>query len=286
MDRIADKMLSLEPKPAADQAAERPREAPLEASPDVDEQTYYECGGGRKTFFALVFIILLPFFISLPVMLTQRVLAGVWLDTWGLAVIAAGFTLIMVLVLFELIFSLRAKVDIGTNAVAFTLPVRGGGLTPTLFYQSRTIPYDKIKTIQTYCDCYGGIVAPVVMRGVRLVLDTGERIPFGFVNEVDDDPRFPFPVIARQIARKANIPITNLGHVRHAFHRRMFGLAMVDKDELPRDEAADINRRHNIFLTTISVTLALLLALGIVADYWVMNEDTGERAATRTERVR
>ena len=83
--------------------------APAESRPESPERTYYECGGGRKTFYALAFIILLPFFISLPVMLTQRIMKGVWLDTWGLMVIAVGFTLIMMLVLFELVFSLTAR---------------------------------------------------------------------------------------------------------------------------------------------------------------------------------
>ena len=73
------------------------------------EKTFYEVGGGRKTFFALAFIVLLPFFVSVPVMLYQRIAKGVWLDTWGLIIIALAFLAIMLLILFELIFSLRAK---------------------------------------------------------------------------------------------------------------------------------------------------------------------------------
>ena len=44
--------------------------APIAAT--APERTYYESGGGRKTFYALTFIILLPFFVSLPVMIAQR----------------------------------------------------------------------------------------------------------------------------------------------------------------------------------------------------------------------
>ncbi|MBU2533388.1 MAG: hypothetical protein KKB37_11650 [Alphaproteobacteria bacterium] len=246
------------------------------------ERTYYESGGGRKTFFALVFIILLPFFVSLPVMLAQRMIKGVWLDTWGLLVIAAGFTLIMVLVLFELVFSLRAKVDIGSQAVALTLPSQGGGLTPTLFYQSRTIPYEDIAAVQSYCDCYGGTMAPIVMRGARLVLKTGERIPLGFVNERDDDPRFPFRTIASQIADRAGLRVTDLGHVRYALHQRIFGLKSTEPATMPLSDVTEINRGHGWFLTILSASLAALLLLGIANDVWHASSDWGERSATET----
>jgi len=247
----------------------------------ADEQTYYESGGGRKTFYALTFIILLPFFVSLPMMLTQRIMKGVWVDTWGLAVLAVGFTLIMVLVLFELVFSLRAKVDLGSEAVALTLPRAGGGLTPTLFYQSRTILYDDIAAVQSYCDCYGGTLAPVVLRGTRLILKTGERIPLGFVNDADDDPRFPFKKIAQQIAARAGVEVTDLGHVKYALHQRMFGLASSGPAMMPPKDVANVNRGHSWFLIGIVVVLAALLLLGVANDFLQATADWGERAITR-----
>lgn len=252
--------------------------APVAPSSGV-EKTYYESGGGRKTFYALVFILLLPFFVSLPVMIGQRIIKGVWLDSWGLGVVAIGFTLIMILVLFELVFSLRAKVDIGTKAVALTLPSGGGGLTPTVFYQARTIPYEDISAVQSYCDCYGGAIAPVVLRGTRLILKSGERIPLGFVNELDDDPRFPFNTIARQIAERAGLEVVDLGHVRYALHQRMFGVANASA-AIPPEEVAKINRGHNWFLTGIIALMALLLLLGIGNDFWTAGIDSGERAIT------
>jgi len=242
---------------------------------DEIERTYYEAGGGRKTFYALVFIILLPFFISLPVMLYQRFERGVWLDTWGLIVIAAAFLAIMLLILFELIFSLRAKVDVGSNAVSLTLP-RATGLMPGLFYQSRTIPYDGIEAVQTYCDCYGGRVAPMVVRGTRVILKTKEAVMLGFVNDRDDDPRFPFPEIGRQIAARAGVPVRNLGHIEHTLHRRMFGMTSASPDELPADQVAEINRRHRSFLLMLGLVFALLLGLGIADDFQKSATQLGE----------
>lgn len=242
------------------------------------EKNFYEVGGGRKTFFALAFIILLPFFVSVPVMLYQRIDKGVWLDTWGLIIIALAFLAIMLLILFELIFSLRAKVDIGHNAVALTLPKRGS-LFPTVFYESRTVPYEDIEAVQTYCDCYGGGVAPMVLRGTRLVLKTKETILLGFVNDRDDDPRFPFPRIAEQIAARAGVPVKNLGHVQHVLHRRMFGLMPQRPDDLPAEEVDAINRRHRSFLIALSLVFVALLALGISHDFLAGTNRWGEQSA-------
>lgn len=268
----------------ADVAGESARDAMATAfaPPSArDEQTYYESGGGRKTFYALAFIVLLPFFISMPVMLVQRAIAGVWLDTWGLAILGIGFTIIMVLLLFELVFSLRAKVDIGSKAVALTLPSQGGGLTPTIFYQSRTIAYDDIAGVQSYCDCYGGSMAPMIMRGFRIVLKSGERVPLGFVNEADDDPRFPFKTIAQQIAERAGVKIDDLGHARYALHRKMFGIKADAGDGMPPEEVASINRQHNMFLTGIILVMVVLLLLGIGSDFLQATAEWGERAVTQ-----
>jgi hypothetical protein len=244
----------------------------------VAEKTLYEVGGGRKTFFALAFIILLPFFVSLPIMLYQRIEKGVWLDAWGLMIIAAAFLAIMLLILFELIFSLRAEVDIGKTAVSLTLP-RRGTLLPTFFYETRTIPYDDIAAVQTYCDCYGGRIAPMILRGTRLILKTKETIPLGFVNERDDDPRFPFPRIGEQIAARAGLRVKNLGHVQHALHRRMFGLTDLSPDDLPDDEIRTINRRHRSFLLALSLVFLVLLGAGISHDFFAGTNRWGEQSA-------
>ena len=245
----------------------------------TDVQTYYECGGGRKTFYALTFIILLPFFISLPVMLTQRFVKGVWLDTWGLIVIAIAFAAVMLLVLFELVFSLRAKVDIGSKAVAFVLPRDGGGMTPMFLYRARTVPYDQLESVETYREIYGGSVAPVMMKAVRLVLKSGERIPFGFSNERDEDPRFPFTRIAEQIAERAGVPLIDRGNIKQELHRKMFGLA-ASGNEIPEAEIDNLNHRHNVFLIGLITVMFVLLALGIGGDVMTMTGDWGERAPT------
>lgn len=246
------------------------------AEPELPTQTYYECGAGRKTFFSFAFVLLLPFYVSLPIMLYQRISSQLWLDTWQLMILALLFTVVMVLILFELIFSLRSEVEIGEEAVSFTLPSGGGGAVPWLSYESRRVPYEEIDAIETRREIYGGSMAPMMMQTVRIITKTGERIQLGRTNEKDDDPKFPFPQIARQIAARAGVAIVDRGNIMQEFHRRMFGLAnRAEAGDTP--EIDKLNRQHNKFLTILIGVLFVLLALGIVNDLVRTDSDSGER---------
>ena len=249
---------------------------PPPPAPSGPERTYYECGAGRKTFFSLAFIVLLPFYISLPMMLFQRLSKGLWLDTWQLMILAFLFTVLMTLILFELIFSLRSEVEIGDTAVSFTLPAGGGGVTPWLPYESRHIPYEEIEAVETRREIYGGSWAPMMMRTIRIITKTGERIVLGRTNERDDDPKFPFPTIGRQIAARAGVEVIDRGNIMREFHRRMFGLTDQAASG-PEPEIAQLNKQHNSFLTGLIIVLVVLLLLGIAGDIWTETIDSGER---------
>ncbi len=107
------------------------------------ERTVYEAGGGRKSFLALAFLILLPFYASLPAMLIQRLIHGLWFDTIGLMVFSAIFTALMALLGRPALSVLRSRVELGDTAVKITLP-QGSGATPMLRFVNREIPYDQI----------------------------------------------------------------------------------------------------------------------------------------------
>ncbi len=244
--------------------------------PSLPTQTYYECGAGRKTFFSFAFVLLLPFYVSLPMMLYQRLSNQLWLDTWQLMILAFLFTVVMLLILFELIFSLRSEVEIGEKAVSFTLPSGGGGVVPWLSYESRRVPYDEIEAIETRREIFGGTMAPMMMQTVRIITKSGERIQLGRTNEKDDDPKFPFPTIGRQVAARAGVDIIDRGNIMQEFHRRMFGLAnQAESGDTP--EIDKLNKQHNKFLTMLISVLVILLALGVLNDVVRVDSDSGER---------
>lgn len=230
------------------------------------ERLDYGASGGRKTFFCFVFLILLPFFVSLPAMLFMRLKAGLWQDTLGLAIIAAGFSIIMFLVLIELMFSLRAKVHLGDTAVKMTLP-SGRGPTPMLRYRSHEIPYENVHTVETRREIYGGALIPMLLQGARIQTKDGKTIPLGYVSEANVDPCFPYPEIARKIAERARLPMIDRGNVRRSMRHKMLGLKSPDAHRLvSEEEIAALNKSHASLVAWLIGAILLLMAIGIVDD--------------------
>jgi hypothetical protein len=239
----------------------------LAQKPGTGERTVYEATGGRKTSFSFAFLLLLPFFASLPGMLYQRLSGGLWVDTVGLMILAAAFTIVMFLLFIELLFSLRARVEIGDKAVKLTLPA-GRGPTPMLRYATHEIPYDQIKAVETRREIYGGAIAPVLLQGARIITKDDRAIRLGYVNESNVDPCLPYPVIARQIAERAGVVLNDRGSVWRSYRRKLLGLKSMDDGMKPIDEAqiAELNRSHRRWVTGVIALVGVLMVVGIVKD--------------------
>lgn len=246
-----------------------PTPASTPALKPAPERTTYGAGAGRKIAFSFVFLILLPFFVSLPAMLFWRIMQGQWINTIGLIVLAAGFGFIMLLVFVELLHSLMARVELGETSVKMTLP-SGRGPTPFLRYTSHDIPYDQIKAVETRREIYGGKVAPVILKGARLILKDDSVVKLGYVSEANTDPAFPFPEIAHQIAERAGLPVIDQGNVSRSAQKKFLGLKQEIFDEaeaeISDDEIAALNGRHHEWVMTLVWLLVVLVAAGILLD--------------------
>jgi hypothetical protein len=212
---------------------------------------------------------LLPFFVSLPPMLFWRISQGHWQGTFGLAVLAAAFTFIMFLIVIELMHSLMARIEIGDKAVKLTLP-SGRGPTPMIRYKTREIPYSDIKAIETRREIYGGSVAPVLLKGARLILKDDTPVKLGYVSEADSDPSFPYPDIAHQIAERAGVPVTDMGNVRRSAQKKFLGLKQTlivePKGTVEESQIAELNASHRRSVMRLIFLLVGLIVVGIALD--------------------
>ncbi|HXF53818.1 MAG TPA: hypothetical protein VNK52_06815 [Hyphomicrobiaceae bacterium] len=246
--------------------------------PMAPEPVVYQAGGLRKVILAFVFLLLLPFFVSLPVMLYQRLAKGALADTWGLIVLAAGFTLVMLFLLFELIYSIRARIMLGENGIRLSVPAGRFGM-PALVYRRAEIPYSEIASVETRCEIYGGAIAPVLMRQVRVVTKSGEQHSLGYVSEADTDPLFPLKDIAECLCRNCGVQLVERESVRRPTRRLFMGLAE-ESGNVPvtSDMVAQLNRNHNRFMLGLVGVMVALLAAGIIIDFSTAEIDRGERA--------
>lgn len=240
-----------------------------EAADVKHERTVYAASGGRKTFFSFAFLILLPFFASLPAMIFMRVKSGLLFDAVGLGIMAAAFSILMFLIVVELLFSLLARVELGETSIKMTLPA-GRGPTPMLRYRSYEIPYDQVHTVETRREIYGGSLVPVLLKGARLITKDERTIPIGYVSEANVDPAFPYPEIARKIADRARLPLIDRGNVRRSFRRKFFGIKgsrVNEVDLVDEAQIAELNTSHHNVVIGLVGALVVLIAIGIVDDF-------------------
>src|SRR5262245_36787762 len=234
------------------------------------ERTLYEAGHGRKTALALAFLILLPFYASLPAMLVQRLLHGLWFDTIGLIVVSAIFTALMALLGVQLYQSLRSRVELGPTAVRVTLP-QGSGATPMIRFVNREIPYDQIEAVETRCVLFGNAMAPVLLRATRLRTKDGKHVRLGNVNEDNVDAALPFPEIGAKIAQRAGVSVIDGGMVRRSIERRVLGLlkrktAIEDSPPVTDADMAELKGRHARNMKYLVIAMAVLVVGGIAID--------------------
>jgi hypothetical protein len=237
------------------------------------ERVVYEVGAGRKTALSLAFLILLPFYASLPAMLARRLLHGLWFDTIGLIIFSALFTGLMVLLGVQLYLSVRSRVELGETAVRITLPQggRGGGATPMLHFFNQEIPYDKIAGVETREVLFGNAMAPVLLRSTRLALKDGEHVRLGNVNEDNVDAALPFPEIGAKLAQRAGVNVVDGGTVRRSIEKRVlrfFGRKTPTEASPPLSdvEKAQIKTRHVRAMKYLVAGMAALVVAGIAID--------------------
>lgn len=242
------------------------RESP--AGPDV-----YASGTLRKIAFSFIFLLLLPFFVSLGPMLFARISQGYWIGTPGLILLSIAFATVMGLIVVELVSSIRSRVVLGEKAVRIRLP-QARGLMGLFSYKSFDVPYSDIAAVEIRREIYGGSLAPVIMKGARLVLKDGSNVKLGYVNERNVDPAFPFAEIGERIAARADVQIIDVGNVHRSAFKKTFGLeaSPEQKDVLTDAEIAAINHRHGQVIFLLVGILILLVSLGVFSD---INSDIG-----------
>jgi hypothetical protein len=234
------------------------------------ERTVYEAGGGRKLFLSLAFLILLPFFASLPAMLITRLMHGLWFDTIGLMIFSAIFASLMALLSVQLYHSVRSRVELGPTSVKITLP-QGSGATPMLRFVDKEVPYDQIEAVETRSVLFGNALAPVLLRATRLKTKDGHYVRLGNVNEDNVDPALPFPEIGRKIAERAGVGVVDGGTVRRSIERRVLGLlgrktAIEASPPLTEAETAELGSRHVRAMKYLIAGMAVLVVGGIAID--------------------
>jgi hypothetical protein len=232
------------------------------------DQTVWAAGGGRKVILSFLFLILLPFYLSLGPMLFQRISRGFVGDSVSLAVFGLLFSVVMALLLARLVQSVRSRVELGPTSVKLALPAYGKGPVPLFRFNDREISYADIEGVDRRCEIYGGSFAPVRLTSTRLTLKGGERLVLGYSDAYDSATVFPMAEIGDAIAARAGKSVIDHGVVHRSVQRRLKGEQTAEEEKVPLTAAdvAAINVRHRRNVVATVAGLVLLVAGGIVID--------------------
>jgi hypothetical protein len=234
------------------------------------EAKIWQSGGGRRIVLAFSFLILLQFYASLGPMLYQRASRGFVGDALALALLALAFTALMALILQQLIHAVRTRVSLTQTGVEATVPKVGTrGPFFLLGYETRSIPYADVASVDLRNEVYGGTLLPVLLTSTRVVPKSGPPLVLGYTNANDHEPQLPYPEIGREIAARAKVAVTDHGTVRRSVGARVAGMTSVSDQtaRLDASELAGLNAAHTRNVRGLVAALALLVVGGIAMDF-------------------
>jgi hypothetical protein len=237
--------------------------------------TIFRAGGGRKFVLTVVLLVLLPFLVSLPIMISWRAIAGHIGDAAALALGGFVFVAAALFLLSHIVYSYRGRIEVGDDAVKLTVP-RWRGPTPGLRYVTRSIPYSDLDKIETRGEIYKEIAVPTLLRSAMLTTKSGERVHLGYVHEASEDPAFPIREIADEIARRSGVPIgvkasVKVGSQYKALFRGtppwdMGGDAGSPEHEMARAEYEALVQKNHVYMFYLAFVLFGLAAIAFVVD--------------------
>jgi hypothetical protein len=234
------------------------------------ETKTWQSGGGRRIVLAFAFLILLPFYVSLGPMLYQRVSRGFVGDTLALTVLALVFTALMALVLQQLVHAVRTRVSLTETGIDATVPKVGRrGPFFLLGYETRSIPYGDVASVDLRTEVYGGSLLPVLLTSTRVVPKSGPPLVLGYTNANDHEPQLPYPEMGRDVAERAKVTVTDHGTVRRSVGARVVGMTSASDQATRLDETELnlLNAAHTRNVRVMVAGLALLVVGGIAIDF-------------------
>lgn len=239
--------------------------------------TVYKASGGRKFILTVALILLMPFLISLPIMLFFRIKGGLFTDAASLLVFSLIYVGCVAFLLFYVVQSYRTRIEIKDNELDVSVP-KYRGPTPSLAYVQKKMPLDQIAAVETRGEVYRELAVPMLMKTASVVSKDGDRVQLGYTTEHSSDPAFPVPDIAEAIASKAGVEIKPRGTVKvgSQYAALVRGTAPWDDAEIEAsryslvsdEQYARMKGQNRLLMIAISIILVGLVAVGTYLDVY------------------
>ncbi len=229
----------------------------------------YEASRGRKLILGLVFMLLTPFFISLPFMIYLRASKGFYYEAAILFVFAILFALWMIFLGAHILSSIRTRIQLNEQDAEFTVPNWRGPL-PLFPYQKISLTYDNVESVEQRGEIYREAIIPVLMRSCCIVTRDGGRHVLGYMKEHATDPAFPFSEISHEIAMRSGKPMLDRGTILAGgqYLAALRGSPPWDKEPLSPQAVQTTRKAAQKFWWILIGISAAVLIVGVGIEMW------------------
>lgn len=197
-------------KPQAEQDAAV--ETQKTSSRSEQSSEIYKISIFRQIVFWIMFLMFLPFFVSMPVMIMMRTTHGQTTDALALAGIFVLAILAMGFIILQISAMGRMRVELHEDQMNFVIPTWRG---PTPFgpVMEKQIPYNEIADIEQRGELYKFWGALGLRQASSITTHKGDRYVLGYVTENDADEAIPFEKISKSLSQRLDKPIAHKGCV-------------------------------------------------------------------------
>ncbi len=220
----------------------------------------YKVSIGRQIVLWFTFLLFLPFFISMPIMIFMRIAHGQIMDTLSLGLIFVFSFIGILFIILQILAAGRQRVDMHQDKVTLKLPTWRGP-TPTGPVIKTELTYADITAIEKRGEIYA-LMGILGLREVSsIIASDGKRYVLGYVTENEADAPVPYNKITQLLSEKTGKPVLHKGAVNGGTQiGAMFrGAPSWDAQPLNAQDVNAIRKRAS------RLTLAVLILFFIAA---------------------
>ncbi len=229
----------------------------------------YKAGIGRQIFLWLVFGLILPFFVSMPIMVGMRATYGLISDAASLGAMAILFAIFLIFLGLQIQASWRTRIEVDDQGVNLVVP-SWRGPTPFGPFKEAKLAYDDIEAVEQRGELYRALGVLGLRRVSSLRTKDGKRIVLGYVTEDEADAPIPVGVIAKTIAEKGGLQIIDKGTINAGTQSgaAITGAPSWDLEPLSNEQVETARSRAKYIAIGLIAGFLVLVAIGILITFF------------------
>lgn len=226
------------------------------ATPEI-----YKVSIGRQVVLWITFLIFLPFFISMPIMMFMRIANGRITDTISLGAIFLVALVGVIFIVLQILAAGRQRIELNEDKITLKLPTWKGP-TPLGPVVKADLNYSDVSAIEKRGELYA-LLGVLGLREVSsIITHDGKRYVLGYISENEADAPIPYDKITESLAQRTGKEVLHKGAVNGGTQvAAMFkGSPSWETTPLNAEDVIKIRKRAQNFTLALLVLFILLFA--------------------------